>query len=73
MFCLVTVFTLKLYVAAGIVVAVYNIVSPVQKVLLILPVTVNDTTGLLAKLTVIELVLPTHASGSGLPPTNGPL
>ena len=70
-FCLVTVFTLKLYVAAAIGVAVYKIVSPVQKVLLILPVTVKDTTGSAATLTVIELVLPTHALGSGLPPTNG--
>ena len=70
-FCLVTVFTLKLYVAAAIGVAVNKIVSPEQKVLLILPVTVKDTTGSGTTFTVIELVLPTHALGSGLPTTNG--
>ena len=70
-FCLVIPSTLNLYEAETIAVAVYVKSSPLQKVLLILPVTVNDTTGGLVTTTVIELVLLVQAVGSGLPATSG--
>ena len=70
-FCLVIPSTLNLYEAETIAVAVYVKSSPLQNVLLILPVTVSVTTGVLVTTTVIELVLLAQAVGSGLPATRG--
>ena len=68
-FCLVIPSTLNLYEAETIAVAVNVKSSPLQKVLLMLPVTVNVTAGGLVTTTVIELVLLVQAVGSGLPAT----
>ena len=70
-FCLVIPSTLNLYEAETIDVAVNVNSSPVQKVLLMLPVTVNVTAGGLVTSTVIELVLLVQAVGSGLAPERG--
>ena len=70
-FCLVIPSTLNLYEAETIAVAVNVKSSPLQKVLFMLPVTVNVTGGVLVTTTVIELVLLVQAVGSGFPATRG--
>ena len=70
-FCLVIPSTLNLYEAETIDVPVNVKSSPVQKVLLMLPVTVNVTAGGLVTTTVTELVLLVQAAGSGLAPERG--